>query len=393
MSDDNKPSSGNDSGEDNQLWNLLQGKNAPDDATATRQDKSPKRTPDDAAAKRKPPVTPPVPGKDVPQFSENDIPDGFAPDLWQASRDEEVSSLQKVLSNPDAADELDLTSTRSTRDDELTGDIDAAVSSFYREEKVDVMCRKFPDEVATTQCPECQAFFSQKAMTVKRGKLLCVDCAEAVFVKSESEILDAQERGYDENETEVTAVEHPPFEIGSTRFGQEGRPSHPVKKLVALLLDFMITRMIILIVLFIIGGSGAHSSGLFAIFSDDVGGTQMSRIVDAFLLLKPIPYWLILFAISDYLYYFLSLAFWNRTIGMSWTGIRIVTEWGEFASFSALLMRTLIFIVLFEAPAVLLSLFFPAFRGLHDYAAGTVVVNYSGIKRVDAYETIQIKLN
>ena len=78
---------------------------------------------------------------------------------------------------------------------------------------------------------------------------------------------------------------------------------------------------------------------------------------------------------------------------MSWVGIRVVTEWGEFASFGSLLIRTLIFIVLFEGPAVFLSWFFPAFRGLHDYAAGTVVVNYSGVKRVDAYETIQIKLN
>jgi len=43
-------------------------------------------------------------------------------------------------------------------------------------------------------------------------------------------------------------------------------------------------------------------------------------------------------------------------------------------------------------PAIILGWFFPGYRGPHDYAAGTLVINYAGVKRIDAYETVQIKL-
>lgn len=381
---DNQPPAGNDSGEDNQLWKLLQGSTAGDKGKPIDSGQPPKVSADPE----------PINKPEKARYVDADIPDGFEPEQWQKSRaSEEVSQLQQMLNNPDSvAGEVDFSRDAAPRTGEAA-DFDQAVHDFYRNDQVEVMCRKYPDQVATTQCPECQAFYSQKAMTVRRGRLLCVDCAEAVFVKSESEILDAVERGETESGPDFALPETPEFEIGNSAFGMEGRPAHPMKKLVALFVDFVITRFLVLCVLFLIGGATAAGNPLFAVFSDDSGGTQLSRIVDAFIFLKPIPYWLILFAVTDYLYYFLSLAFWNRSIGMSWVGIRVVTEWGEFASFGALLMRTLIFIVLFEAPALLLSWFFPAYRGLHDYATGTVVVNYSGVKRVDAYETIQIKLN
>ncbi|MEZ5337555.1 MAG: RDD family protein [bacterium] len=378
---DNQDPAGQNPDEENQLWKLLQG--------STDSDGKPDRAADAGTDK------PAAGGSETSrrQFSDSDIPDGFEPEKWQeAPQAENVSMLQQVLSNPDAMPgDVDF-SRPAAGQTERPGDADSAVSDFYRDNQVEVMCRKYPDQVATTQCPVCQAFYCQKAMTVRRGKLLCVDCAEAMFVRSEAEILDAQERGEDPG-PDVAPEAPPEFELGSGAFGLEGRPAHPLKKLLALGIDWMITRFLVLCILFLIGGASSTGNPLFAVFSDDSGGTQLSRIVQAFVYLRPVPYWLILFAITDYLYYFLSLAFWNRSIGMSWVGIRVVTEWGEFASFGALLIRTLIFIVLFEAPAILLSLFFPAFRGLHDYAAGTVVVNYSGVKRVDAYETIQIKLN
>jgi uncharacterized RDD family membrane protein YckC len=38
------------------------------------------------------------------------------------------------------------------------------------------------------------------------------------------------------------------------------------------------------------------------------------------------------------------------------------------------------------------ALVHPRVMGLHDMAAGTYVVNFSGLKRVDVYETINVKL-
>ncbi|MCB1220557.1 MAG: RDD family protein [Planctomycetales bacterium] len=388
---DNQPPAGSNPDEDNQLWRLLQGgQSGAGDKPTTGREGSSGSSPD-ASSRGDKPAHDNAEQRPQRKF-DKDIPDGFEPEEWQELPEtEKVSLLQQVLSNPDAMPG-DVDFSRSGRQSDQPGDADSAVSDYYRDSQVEVMCRKYPDQVATTQCPVCQAFFCQKAMTVRRGKLLCVDCAEAMFVRSEEEILDAAERGEDYG-PDIAPEEPPEFELGNSAFGMEGRPAHPLRKLLALGIDWTITRFLVLCALFVMGGAGGNSSPLFALFNDDSGGTQLGRIIDAFIYLKPIPYWLILFAITDYLYYFLSLAFWNRSIGMSWVGIRVVTEWGEFASFGSLLIRTLIFIVLFEGPAVFLSWFFPAFRGLHDYAAGTVVVNYSGVKRVDAYETIQIKLN
>ncbi len=386
---DNQPPAGRNPDEDNQLWKLLQGEQADERVgPAGKSSADPGQQPDVVRDKE---ITE---QQDSKRYREVDIPDGFEPEEWQKVPEQEaVSQLQKMLANPDSlSEDVDFSRTGQSEPD-ISSDTDSIVSEFYRDSQVEVMCRKYPDQVATTQCPECQAFFCQKAITVKRGRLLCVDCAEALFVRSEQEILDAVERGETDFGPDITPEDPPEFELGNATFGQEGRPAHPMRKLLALVLDWVITRFLVLCVLFLIGGASSAGNPLFEIFSDDSGGTQFSRIMGAFVYLKPIPYWLILFAVTDYLYYFLSLAFWNRSIGMSWVGIRVVTEWGEFANFGSLLIRTLIFIVLFEAPAVLLSLFFPAYRGLHDYAAGTVVVNYSGLKRVDAYETIKIKLN
>src|SRR5690606_289478 len=109
------------------------------------------------------------------RFADSDIPDGFEPEEWeQLPEKEKISQLQQVLSNPDAlGDDVDFSRPQSSSD--APGDVDSAVSDFYRDNQVEVMCRKYPDQVATTQCPECQAFYCQKAITVRRGKLLCVD--------------------------------------------------------------------------------------------------------------------------------------------------------------------------------------------------------------------------
>ena len=136
----------------------------------------------------------------------------------------------------------------------------------------------------------------------------------------------------------------------------------------------------------------SNPSAFFHLFDSVQGESTMKRVFEAAFLFKPIVPWLIVIATIDFLYFFSYLSFTNRTIGMSWTGCRIVGEWGDFVSFGAVALRTLVFMIFLGFPAILIAAFFPAFRGPHDLVAGTIVINYSGVKRIDAYETIQIKL-
>jgi uncharacterized RDD family membrane protein YckC len=231
-------------------------------------------------------------------------------------------------------------------------------------------------------------------MTVRRGKMLCRDCATALYVPSEEEILAAQEYGLDTPGPGVTPEEHPEFQVGSNILGLEGRPSHPLKRLGALLIDLVITRGLMLILAWIAGGLLSHQQGaFFHLYETQVDESTLQRVIEAMVFFRPMMPWLIIFAIVDFLYFFLSLSFFNRTLGMSWLGCRVVTEWGDFAGFGVNALRTLVFMVCLGWPAILISWFFPAYRGPHDYAAGTVVINYSGNKRIDTYDTVQIKLD
>ena len=136
-----------------------------------------------------------------------------------------------------------------------------------------------------------------------------------------------------------------------------------------------------------------ENSELLQVVTVQPGGQfPLDDLLRAFFMLTPPVPWIILFAIVDFLYYFVTLAFFNRTAGMSWLGCRLVSEWGEFVSFGGVALRTLLFMIMLGFPAIIIGWFFPAFRGPHDYAAGTLVINYAGVKRVDAYETVQIKL-
>lgn len=303
----------------------------------------------------------------------------------------DASNIQRILLDPEATESgVDY----GTRTEEEDGDYDSAIREYYRDKGVMVTCRDHPDREAVDRCPECEAYYCQECIVVRRGRLLCRSCAEALYTPSEEEILLAQEAGMPAPAPEVTPKEAPEFQIGNVMFGQEGRPASPGKRIVALLLDLLLTRLILAGVLGLLGllfGS-RFGSPVFHLFEAVADESTLLRVGKAFFLYQPAMPWLIVMAMIDFSYFFLTNMFNNRTFGMSWVGCRLVTEWGDYVSAGAVAVRTLVFMVFLGWPAILIGAFFPAYRGPHDYVAGTIVINYAGVKRVDAYETVQIKL-
>jgi uncharacterized RDD family membrane protein YckC len=301
---------------------------------------------------------------------------------------DDASTIQKILLDPESVEGIDYTASG-----EEDGDYDTAIREYYRERGVLVTCRDHPEREAADRCPECEAYYCQECIVVRRGRLLCRSCAEALFTPTEEEILMAQEQGLEMPPPEVTPKEAPEFEVGGAMFGLEGQPASPLKRLIALGLDLLLTRVILAGILFLLGVLfESNPNELFTLFDTVDGESTLARIGSAFFLFQPVMPWLIMMAIIDFLYFFLTNMFTNRTFGMSWVGCRLVTEWGDYVSAGAVAMRTLVFMVFLGWPAILIGIFFPAYRGPHDYVAGTIVINYAGVKRVDAYETVQIKL-
>lgn len=310
----------------------------------------------------------------------------------EAPAEPDSSRIQRMIAAPELLepefDYRELTAAPTTSDD-----FDSALRHYYRESGISIKCRNHPQEEANSQCPECQAYYCRGCMIVRRGKLMCRDCAQAMFVPSEEQVILAQTQGMEQDLVEIAPLEHPEFQIGSGFLGLEGHPSHPLKQLIALAIDLLITRGVVLLLVFVFSIMNPNSElPVLQVFQGETRPEVLRQIFSAALFFQPVLPWLIVFAVVDYFYYFLSLSIANRTYGMSWTSCRIVTEWGDFVSFGAVMLRTLVFMVCLGWPALLLGWFFPAFRGPHDYAGGTLVINYAGIKRIDVYETIQIKL-
>jgi uncharacterized RDD family membrane protein YckC len=306
-------------------------------------------------------------------------------------QDEHWSQIRKILETPDdVSDDFDLSS--QSRVSTETEDGDPSVLAFMRDDALLIRCRKHPAIDAKAQCPECQAYYCQDCLVIRKGKLLCRDCADTVFVPTEEQVLEAAERGGETAEEQVMPTAAPEFQVGTEMFGREGEPSNPVKQLIALLIDLALCRGTVFLVLWLLSVVGDPKGPLFAIFGAEGLQIGFGGWLKTFILGMPPMPWLFLFFMTDFVYYFLTLGFSNRTPGMSSTGCRIATVWGDFVPFGAVALRTLIFLVQLSFPALIIAAFIPGFRGLHDIMAGTVVVNYAGVKRVDAYETIQIKL-
>jgi uncharacterized RDD family membrane protein YckC len=305
----------------------------------------------------------------------------------------EASRIRRIIeSAEDAAEGSQYQAVPAPRAPQgLSSDYDAAVANYHRNESTAVACRNHPEVDSVGQCPECQAYYCQTCMTIRRGRMLCRDCAETAFVASEEDVIRAQEQGLDSPQADVAPEAPPEFQMGG--FGIEGAPANPLKRLLGWALDFAVSRGVLLGVLFVIHSLGiAGHDFIHPLFDAEPNVPFTQRAIKHLVMMQPLPGWLILVLCWDFLYYFVTLGLFNRTPGMGWTGSRIVTEWGDYVSFSSVALRTLVFLVCLEAPAILASMFMPNFRGPHDLAAGTLVINYAGIKRVDAYETVQIRL-
>jgi uncharacterized RDD family membrane protein YckC len=369
MNSSHSNSPGDDQPDGQKLWRILQ--EAPETDSANGD------TPEDTQQADQPPPSTPAERKPA---------DADAPELHGG-----VTKIERILSDPESIEaEVDYRTVAQRTDT----DYDSAVLNFYRDSDAAVTCKNHPDRPSVHQCPECQAYYCQECTVVRRGRLLCTDCATALYVPTEEEILAAQEYGTFVRGPEVTPEEHPEFQVSGSVLGMEGRPAHPLKRLLALLIDMIITRGLMLTIAWIAGGLLSHQPGaFFHLFESQGDELVIERVFNAVVLVRPMMPWLIIFAVVDFLYFFTCLSFTNRTLGMSWLGCRVVTEWGDFASFSVIALRTLVFMVCLGWPAVLIGWFFPAYRGPHDYAAGTVVINYSGVKRIDSYDTVQIKVD
>lgn len=309
----------------------------------------------------------------------------YRADDTSAEDDARASRLRRMIETPEELSKEGFEFDQSTRRPSAGSDFDPAL----REEMPLIACRVHPDEPSVAQCPECQAFYCQDCLVIRRGRMLCRDCAQTAFVLSEEEVIQAQEEGRDAD-VGVAAEIPPEFQLGS--FGLEGAPASPLKKTLAWVFDFLITKGLLILLVWL----GAMFDLSFipeparAVFARGAEGAMLGRVWASFLL-SPLA-WLPLAAAIDFVYFFLTGCFFNRSIGMSWAGSRIVTEWGEYVSFGSVAVRSIVYVLCLELPAILVSFFFRSYRGPHDLAAGTVEINYSGIKRVDAYETIQLQL-
>lgn len=343
---------------------------------------------EEAPPKPKPPPPPPAPARTAPRYDEYEEYSAPAAPLPEAG----ASILQRILADPeDLGPDYEYRPAGAV---EERIDFDNALLNYYRDTGVTVNCRNHPDQPATGgQCPECTAYYCQSCMVVRRGKYLCRDCADALYVPDPEQVLAAHERGLEAPETDVLPPQYPEFQVGNELFGREGTPASPIKQIIALIIDFIILRTLELGLLFILSiFFGSNPAPIFHLFNGTDTEPLGQRVFEAAILLQPLVPWLIFFAVLDYIYFFFCLTVANRTIGMSWTGCRVVTEWGDYVNVSAVALRTMVFMVCLGIPALLIGWLFPAYRGPHDYAAGTLVINYAGVKRVDAYETVQIKL-
>jgi uncharacterized RDD family membrane protein YckC len=314
---------------------------------------------------------------------------------WQRYRASDTSSeddaraslLRRMIETPEelANEGYQFEQSSRTATSGISGDFDPAL----QEGGALIACRVHPDVPSVAQCPECQAFYCQDCLVIRRGRMLCRDCAQATYVLSEEEVLRAEEEGR-EADVGVAAEIPPEFQLGS--FGIEGAPASPVKKMLAWIFDFLITKGILILLVWVAAmfDLGFVPPAAKAVFAHGVQGPMLGRVL-ASITANPMA-WLPLMAAIDFVYFFATQSFFNRSIGMSWVGSRIVTEWGEYVSFGPVAVRSIVYVLCLELPAIILSFFFPNYRGPHDLAAGTVEINYSGVKRVDAYETIQLQL-
>lgn len=253
----------------------------------------------------------------------------------------------------------------------------------HHAEEISVNCYHHPDRRATTVCPKCQIYYCSECMTIRKGRLMCKTCAEVEFAVEDDQI----KIGAEETLEAKIAPERPPdFNPYGTATHSEGTYANPIMKIIAYLLDLVIARVIYFFLFAIFGFIFLAISARFSLanYSELVGSYWPAVIT-----LKKMSFFL--FMVADLFYFFFSLIFKNRTFGMSWLNMRVVTLYGDFVGITGCFMRALILVLTFSVTEIF-AFFSPKKQALHDWLASVVVINYSGIKDVDPYETISIEM-
>jgi uncharacterized RDD family membrane protein YckC len=253
----------------------------------------------------------------------------------------------------------------------------------HHAEEISVNCYHHPDRRATAICPKCNIYYCSECMTIRKGKLMCKTCSEVEFAVADDQI----KIGVEETLESKIAPERPPdFNPYGTATHSEGTYANPVVKIFAYILDLVIARVLYFI-LFVVFGF------IFMALSAKFSLANYSNLVQSYwpavIMIKKWTFFV--FMLADLFYFFLSLIFKNRTFGMSWLNMRLVTLYGDFAGLTSCFIRALILVLTFSVTEIF-AFFSPRKQAMHDWLASVVVINYSGIKDVDPYETISIEM-
>lgn len=297
-------------------------------------------------------------------------------DPRQARGGSEASKLSQILSGGmgGAFEEIDLELKPSAKSGaasalEQRGNVTDDFTVIY--------CRKYPEKVATSQCPQCQAYFCSEAMTIYKGKLVCVDCAENLRSLALGELSARQGiQAIDENQKREIIEDIPDFDPSGR--ADAGFVASPFKRGFAAILDIIFIVVLSIILQYILASNqGGEKSSVY-----------FQKAIDAGLFkIWPQSAWNLLVAFG---YTFLFSLINNRTWGMIIVGIRLVTIYGDYAGFLPSLIRTAVVLVTNILGWVFC--FFNQYRQeLCDMAAGTCLINYSGSRAVDRSDNIQIK--
>lgn len=247
-----------------------------------------------------------------------------------------------------------------------------------------IQCRNHPDRPASSECPRCNIFYCSDCLTIRYGRLMCKSCSETEAAEEASEEFIPNPEPPDRLTT-ILPKEIPDFDPYGGAFGEEGRVSGVIKRFLAFVLDLFIARVIYLVLAFV---------GLAVI--QFVSGNLDFVSIFAFVAKYPMRVLryspIYAFLPADFIYFFVLTVLGNRTFGMSWLNMRIVTIYGDFVSLNQCLLRTLVMMCTVGV-GFLYALFNGRRQALHDLIAGTCVINYAGIKRIDPLDTVNVKFD
>ncbi len=325
---------------------------------------------------------------------ENAEKEGAKPEE-EKSAEERGLHLWRLLTSPEEIAEEEGVRLAPTPTEEKVEaplpDVDEDILRYHREAITTINCKNHAEVPAVAECPECGSYYCRDCMTIKKGRLLCRECAETLYAPTEEELLERIAAGDDAVERYEFLPDVPP-EFNPAGFGEggEGAVSNPFKRIFAYILDLVVLRVIYL-ALFVVGSIllWALSHGRIPSVITIGNGNFLDGLkilVGHLVHFRPLP----LLMILDFLYFATCYLIFNRTIGMSWTNLRIVTTFGDFVGATESAIRSAVLVLSFGT-SIIVAFFHSRRMGLHDMLAHTYEINFSGLKRIDAYESITVK--